>query len=936
MELVERAEHNEHLNQLLAECALRKGHVILLDGPSASGRTELLRQVAERAALGGGPVLHASCSRAEQALPYSVLGQLFRSSTVPDSVAAEADELLQRAAPGAAAEGADPEHIGPETAQLLHELVRLLLQLSDKAPVFIGIDDIQHADPRSLDCLLYLARRLGSARILVVLTGNPELPPSHPTFRAELLDQPHAGRILLAPLSEEGTVQLLSGHFDEPTAERLGPEFHACSGGNLPLLHALIEDHTATGGVRKEGYGRAVLRQLRRGDAVLLRTARALAVLGEASSPERTGRLAGVEPQQAAHALRLMTAAGLLRDDGTFRSEIARIGILDDLPPQERAELHGKAAEILYEQGGPATQVARLLVEADRAPQAWAMGLLLEAAEQNLLTGRTEQAVAALETAHRHCPQDSPERASIEAKLVRVRWRSDPAAADRHLESLTEAAEAGALDGCDSVALVRQLLWNGRSEEAADLLEKLRATAMEPHSEAAAELHDTELWLAWTHPTLARRRQPQPGSPRPAESAPAPQQDPWCRPTALLAGALVTGRSHEVAGHAEQILRDGHAVHGDAWAEEPMLLALSVLTSAGRSDSVAAWCDRLLTEPYTPYSPTRLALLSAVRADAAIRLGQLSTAVDHAQLALDHLTPNAWGVAIGLPLGSLVLASTRLGHYDEAAGYLARSVPKAMFQSRYGLYYLLARGHHHLATEHYHAALADFRSCGELMRRWGIDVPGIGPWRTSAAEAWLKLGNREQARRLAYDQLGRPGTTGSEARGTALRLLAATSPAERRPQMLTEALDLFEECGNQYEQTRALADLSDAYYQVGDSRRARMHSRRARHLAGMCGATSLSQSLLSLPDEVEDSPSVAESAAESAALTGSERRVAALAVRGYTNREIAGKLFITPSTVEQHLTRIFRKLDVNSRRDLPVELGVGGGAEVLSSSGGAA
>lgn len=934
MDLVERAEHNEQLNQLLAECALRKGHVVLLDGPSASGRTELLLQVAERAALGGGPVLHASCSRAERALPYSVLGQLFRSATVPDAVAAEADQLLRHATPATAAEGPDPEHIGAETAQLLHELVRLLLQLSDDAPLFIGIDDLQHADPRSLDCLLYLARRLGSARVLVVLTGNPELPPSHPTFRAELLDQPHARRIALAPLSGAGTVQLLSGHFDAPTAERLGPEFHACSGGNLPLLHALIEDHAASGGVRKEGYGRAVLRQLRRGDSVLLRTARALAVLGEAAAPDRTGRLAGVEPQQADHAVRLMTAAGLL-NGGTFRSEIARISIVDDLPPQERSELHGRAAGILYEQGGPATEVARLLVEAGQAPQPWAMGLLLEAAEQNLLAGRTEQAVAALESAHRQSAEESAERAAIEARLVRVRWRSDPAAADRHLESLTVAAHSGALDGRDSVSLVRQLLWNGRPEAADDLLEKLRTTTMEPHSEAAAELHDAELWLAWTHPTLARRRQPQPGAPRPAESAPAPQQDPWCRPTALLAGALVTGRSHEVAGHAEQILRDGHAVHGDAWAEEPMLLALSVLTSAGRSDSVAAWCDRLLTEPYSPYSPTRLALLSAVRADAAVRLGQLSTAVDHAQLALDHLTPNAWGVAIGLPLSSLVLASTRLGHYDEAAGYLARSVPKAMFQSRYGLYYLLARGHHHLATEHYHAALADFRSCGELMRRWGIDVPGIGPWRTSAAEAWLKLGNREQARRLAYDQLGRPGTTGSEARGTALRLLAATSPAERRPQMLTEALDLFEECGDQYEQTRALADLSDAYYQVGDSRRARMHSRRARHLAGMCGATSLSQSLLSLPDEPEDSPSVAESAAESASLTGSERRVAALAVRGYTNREIAAKLFITPSTVEQHLTRIFRKLDVKCRRDLPVELGVGG-AEVLSASGGAA
>jgi DNA-binding NarL/FixJ family response regulator len=42
---------------------------------------------------------------------------------------------------------------------------------------------------------------------------------------------------------------------------------------------------------------------------------------------------------------------------------------------------------------------------------------------------------------------------------------------------------------------------------------------------------------------------------------------------------------------------------------------------------------------------------------------------------------------------------------------------------------------------------------------------------------------------------------------------------------------------------------------------------------------------------------------------------------GYTNREIAAKLYITPSTVEQHLTRVYRKLDIKRRKDLPADLG---------------
>ena len=51
-------------------------------------------------------------------------------------------------------------------------------------------------------------------------------------------------------------------------------------------------------------------------------------------------------------------------------------------------------------------------------------------------------------------------------------------------------------------------------------------------------------------------------------------------------------------------------------------------------------------------------------------------------------------------------------------------------------------------------------------------------------------------------------------------------------------------------------------------------------------------------------------------LTAAERRVAALVAAGRTNREVASQLFTTVTTVEKHLTRIYRKLGVRSRTEL--------------------
>ncbi|OLM31224.1 Transcriptional regulator [Pseudonocardia sp. Ae717_Ps2] len=864
------------------------GCALLVEGPVGVGRTAVLRAIADRAAQRGHAVLSATGSRAERTVPLGFARQLAPRRS-PDPVTPE-DRVLRFASLA----GDVVEQAGGADSRLM-----------------LVLDDLQLADPESLEFVLFLLRRIPARQVVLVAALQTPVPAAADSvaFVAELSRTLRVERLRVDRFSPDEVREHLAARLGAERAAELAGRAVALSGGSPLLLDALVEDHVRGAAPALEGYARAVAGGVHRGGPVVTEVAAALAVLGHfcsapSDSVTEIARVAQVGREAAEVALQTLAQAGLPAEP-RFPDAAVRDAVLDRVDPARRADMHLAAAGVAHESGRPATVVVdHLLAAADRCrPGApWAVDALVEAADRAVLDDEPEQAARCLQVARHH---GAAERAaSLAARLAAVLWRVRPLAA---LPPLDEALRRGVGDH-DAAEAVRQLAWHGRMAEATALLADLarRAELDTP------TLSALETWARHRAPgAIAVPRQPWTGRAR--ETRVRPETDPWLQSAALLADALEHGTPGHVVTHAEIVLRDVRHGRGSTWSEEAMVLALEVLARAGRAADALARGEQLLAEGQPVTGQARTA---AVLAAIALEQGDLAAATRWAADALRVLPVAAWGIEVGAPLGVLVDALVGTGRLDEAARWLVSTVPAAMDVGLAGLRYRLGRARFRMATGHPAAALADFTECGAMLTRWGRDVAGESvAWRLGTATARLQLGEAAEARRIAHELVS---TRDPRTRASALRVLAAASAAERRIGMLTEALELFESVGDIVGQAFVLSDLSEAYRAAEEIRTARLTSRRALHLARVASVAPLVRELehVSGADQSDtDGPGTVASA-----LSDSERRVAGLAVRGYSNREIGARLFITPSTVEQHLTRVYRKLGVRRRRDLPPDL----------------
>jgi DNA-binding CsgD family transcriptional regulator len=206
---------------------------------------------------------------------------------------------------------------------------------------------------------------------------------------------------------------------------------------------------------------------------------------------------------------------------------------------------------------------------------------------------------------------------------------------------------------------------------------------------------------------------------------------------------------------------------------------------------------------------------------------------------------------------------------------------------------------------------------GELLHeRLGVSHVVHPDWRAYGGIALARLGQHEEAEKVAGRQLQRARAFGApRALGTALWAAVLVKGGEAGLAHLEEAVAVLEDSPARLVLAQALAEYGTLLRELGRRRESRELLRRAITLADTCGAPALAECARGEFTAGGGRPPPAETEGL-AALTPAERRVAALAAQGPTNREIAQTLFVTEKTVEMHLRHTYRKLGIRSRWQL--------------------
>ncbi len=908
------------------------GALLLVQGPPGIGKTELVREARAAAVRAGVMTLEAKASELERPFAFGVVRQLLEP-VVGDSYGDD-DLFAGAAGPAARLFEADDRGVTRSDADFdaLHSLYWLIVNLSDRAPVLVSVDDCQWSDRDSLRFLSYLGQRIDGLPVAMLLAGRPPDGAATDTASlwAQIASRPDALALYPRTLSEPAAAALIRERLGSNADKEFCRACHTATGGNPLFLRELL------GAVRSAGVepsagaasqvqtvgpaavARFVLHRVSALGPSTSELANAVAVMGDGSELQLVAGVAELGEREARQA-----ADDLVRADIFARSErlafvhpIVRAALYEDLAPGERQSRHAAAAEALMRLGAPPERVTAHLLLTSATGDPGRVKTLRSAATAAARRGSPLAAVARLNRALDESP-DEPERAEISAELGRYEvaaMRFD--AAEEHLRGVVESGADVELRAEAASMLMNCAIVSGSraSDVAFEALSSLSEELAALDAERSLEMGCDLLMLATCIPQL-----------RPRLHAHQQRfQDQARGHAAFEAVARIHIAQEELTrGEPSQPIADEVEAAFSVGlppsrATNAGFLAIHTLRVAERYELPIRLLDLGLDSARREGHAARQGLIHGQRAAIALARGSLHDAQIESETGLRiveerHFAfPQLLSVAIAVHIERNELDAAE--ELVERGGTLDLGLDRIYLDN-----FLTARGRLRIAQGRTREGVSDLLWCGQRLEARGNYWPS--DWKPRAASALASLGEYRQAEALAREYLALTRRVGAPgALGSALRAMAAASRDGDSVALLTEAITILERSPAQLELAYALADLGGELSRAGRRREGRDAERRAIELASRCGAIGLVEAART---ELQAGPGRRARLELTGpdALTPAERRVCRQAAEGRTNREIAQALFVTEKTVERHLSSAYQKLGIRSRFQIAAAIG---------------
>ncbi len=365
------------------------GRSVVIEAPSGTGKTRLLRELAIEAQLAGLCVVRADSDAAGRG-PYGVVHELARGL-----IAAAPDEALASAKPRAAMLarviaavrdrlGVTPARPRGDPAEdrmaLQTELATWMLEVAARRPIALLVDDVQRCDEASAAVLAAVAHASAASRLLVAVALRSDEAIRAPAAIGAIVD---AGqRMRLRGLDEPQLEELCRSLFgDVPHVPRLAHWMHQVAGG-IPLHSLELARHLVDRGAIRYADGMWVIpdeldrsalptaladamdARVRALPAVARALGEALSIHGGSLALETIVQLAdSAEPGAVFEALDQLAFDEILIQAGErwqFRHDGPREALLRGLEPARRRELHRRVGLLLEREAADAAREAEV------------------------------------------------------------------------------------------------------------------------------------------------------------------------------------------------------------------------------------------------------------------------------------------------------------------------------------------------------------------------------------------------------------------------------------------------------------------------------------------------------------------------------------------------------------------------------------------------